>query len=237
MMQLGRFLPLIVWLWLSFMPAQSYAQSVVKEVSTDELQTDSEVKVKPSKEIVDLLKKLAVNQGKGQFTQQKHFSFMSVPITSMGYFIVKGESALWQTQQPVFSALLLTPDAIYRRLSLDENYQLLTDSAEFSAILSTIFTGKVNTDDWQLKSRAKASCLELTPKSGQLKQLFRQVDLCLVNEATESSSPQQQRQITLTDSKGDKTVITMTLSQDAFIASDLEALKRSTSQSGTMNAR
>lgn len=254
MKQLCRFLSLILLL-LSFAPGPSFSEeslaegSPAKETSAknnstkgssstatsssaNTLSAHTELKGKPSKQLVDLLEKLAINQGKGQFVQQKHFSFMSVPITSTGHFVVKDESALWQTQQPVFSALLLTPDAIYRRLSLDDDYELLTDSAEFSAILSTIFTGKVKTDDWLLNSRENDTCLELTPKAGQLKQLFRQVDLCLVNE---SNRPAQQRQITLTDNKGDKTVINMMLSQDAFSADDLEALKRSASQDGTVN--
>ena len=246
MIKSSRFLYLISLVVLSVTAVQALAKeggeqpsSVVENPAlAQDIQLDSDAKIKPSKQLVALLEKLAINQGKGQFTQQKYFSFMSVPITSTGLFIVKGESALWQTEQPVFSALLLTPDAIYRRLSLDEHYQLLTDSAEFSAILSTIFTGKVNVDDWQLKSSSNDTCLELTPKSGQLKQLFRQVDLCLTNnalEATPLSKSKQQRQITLTDSKGDKTVITMTLSEDAFIAGDVEALKRSASQNGTKN--
>jgi hypothetical protein len=180
-----------------------------------------------------LLEHLAINQGKGQFTQQKYFSFMSVPITSTGHFTVNNASALWQTKAPVFSALLLTPEAIYRRLSLDDNYQLLTDSAQFTTILSTIFTGKVNVSDWQLNSSQNDSCLELTPKSDQLKQLFLQVDLCLVND---NESTHQQRNITLTDSKGDKTIITMTLSQHTFTPEDFDSLKLTVTQRGSVNA-
>lgn len=207
-------------------------QKTTNDASSVKSTVNSTAKSEPSVEVSDLLDLLAINQGKGQFVQQKHFSFMSVPITSTGHFVVKEQSALWQTEQPVFSALLLTPGAIYRRLSLDESYQLLTDSAEFSGVLSTIFTGKVNADDWQLNSSADNTCLELTPKSEQLKQLFKQVDLCLVEAVKESEAigkntdkAQQQRQITLTDSKGDKTVIMMTLSHDTFNATDLEALK------------
>ncbi len=220
MKQLSRFFLLLTLLVLCHFSIQLSAAQHVADST------------KPIEAVSELLEKLAINQGKGQFVQQKHFSFMSVPITSTGHFVVKDESALWQTQQPVFSALLLTPDAIYRRLSLDDDYELLTDSAEFSAILSTIFTGKVKTEDWLLSSSQNETCLELTPKSGQLKQLFRQVDLCLV---AENNSPAQQRQITLTDSKGDKTVITMMLSQDAFVADDLEALKHSAKQAGIVS--
>jgi len=195
-----------------------------------------------SGKIKNLLERLAINQGKGHFVQNKHFSFMSVPITSTGHFIVKGQSALWQTQEPVFSALLLTPKAIYRRLSLDDNYQLLTDSAEFSGVLSTIFTGKVNADDWLINNSTDDTCLELMPKSEQLKGLFQQVDLCLINESDINQSAgqainnsQQQRQITLTDSKGDKTVIRMTLSNDLFVPRDFEALKHTSNQPGNIS--
>jgi len=230
-----------IWVFLlvvSLLPSPSMAKEVVQALTQETLEstngTVSSANSLPSVRVTNLLEQLAINQGKGQFVQQKHFSFMSVPITSTGNFIVKGQSALWQTQQPVFSALLLTSDAIYRRLSLDDSYQLLTDSAEFSGILSTIFTGKVNADDWLLNSSIDSDCLELTPKSGQLKQLFQQVDLCLVSEAkanesavkSSDDSQVQFRQITLTDSNGDKTVITMTLSSDIFLPSDSKALKR-----------
>ena len=227
MMQLPRSLSfvLVFLLFISPLFAVQAAQEPTKDTGKNGAKSE------PSAQVVNLLERLAINQGKGTFVQQKHFSFMSVPITSTGLFIVKEQSALWQTQQPVFSALLLTPGAIYRRLSLDENYQLLTDSAEFSGVLSTIFTGKVNAQDWLLNSNIDESCLELTPKSGALKQLFQQVDLCLVkgaqaNELAEKSEQkaQQQRQITLIDSKGDKTVIMMTLSNNVFLKTDLEAL-------------
>jgi len=218
-----------------------FVVQAAQESTNDVTAAGSNVELQPSTQVSNLLERLTINQGKGQFVQQKYFSFMSVPITSTGNFIVKNASALWQTQQPVFSALLLTPAAIYRRLALDESYQLLTDSAEFSGVLSTIFTGKVNVEDWQLSSNTDSSCLELTPKSGQLKQLFKQVDLCLVDEIQTNKSEeevnkaQQQRKITLTDSKGDKTVIMMTLSSAAFVPADLEALKLITSPLGSVN--
>jgi len=219
-----------------------FAVAATPESAKDDSAIDLRDQPVPSIEVSNLLERLAISQGKGTFVQQKYFSFMSVPITSTGQFIVKDLSALWQTEQPVFSALLLTPDAIYRRLSLDENYQLLTDRAEFSGVLSTIFTGKVNADDWQLNNNTDSTCLELIPKSGQLKQLFKQVDLCLVNEIQTSepvekidNKTKQKRQITLTDSKGDKTVIMMTLSNDAFVPVDLEALKLITSPLGNVN--
>jgi hypothetical protein len=231
------------FLVLCFLSSPSFA----KEGAQGTIQAVSETSTAnsaSSTRITELLEKLAINKGKGQFIQQKHFSFMSVPITSTGQFIVKGQSALWQTQQPVFSALLLIPDAIYRRLSLDDQYQLLTDSAEFSGVLSTIFTGKVNADDWQLNSSVDDNCLELTPKSGQLQQLFQQVDLCLIKETQMNEStdkPQgnanKQRQITLTDSKGDKTVIVMTLSNDLFVPRDFDALKHTSSQPGNLSDR
>jgi len=218
-----------------------FVVQAAQESTNDVTAAGSNVELQPSTQVSNLLERLTINQGKGQFVQQKYFSFMSVPITSTGNFIVKNASALWQTQQPVFSALLLTPTAIYRRLALDESYQLLTDSAEFSGVLSTIFTGKVNVEDWQLSSNTDSSCLELTPKSGQLKQLFKQVDLCLVDEIQTNKSEeevnkaQQQRKITLTDSKGDKTVIMMTLSSAAFVPADLEALKLISSPLGSVN--
>ena len=239
----------VALLFVSLQSTPSLALALSEEAMvTNSSDTSSAAKVAPSTKVSELLEKLAINKGKGQFVQQKYFSFMSMPITSTGKFIVEGQSALWQTQQPVFSALLLTPDAIYRRLTLDENYQLLSDSAEFSGVLSTIFTGKVNADDWQISSSANESCLVLLPKSGQLTQLFKQVDLCLVKETqlkqsesetadNRANNVQQQRQITLTDSKGDKTVIMMKLSNGVFLSADSDALKLTPSQGGNISER
>lgn len=130
-----------------------------------------------------LLQALMLEKGAGSFVQRKHFKFLAVPIRSTGDFIVEQQSVLWQTQSPVFSAILIQQSGIYRRLSLEDKYEQLVDNAEFSSLLATVFTGKINSDQWQVSDVVglvdNNYCLALKPSAKQLQQLFQQVDLCL----------------------------------------------------------
>lgn len=172
-----------------------------------------------------LIDELSIMQGKGLFYQKKHFKFLSQPISSQGSFIVSQASALWQTESPVFSQLLVNPDAIYQRLSLQESYQPLLENAELSAVLTTIFKGQINPLDWHLldpkssqsDAEGATKCLFLQPKSQQLIQIFKQVSLCIINN--------NERQIFLLDSQNNKTEILMSVSSQDLSDDNLNSLK------------
>ena len=113
-----------------------------------------------------------------------------MPIPSDGEFIVKHQSVLWQTKSPVYSEILILAQGIYRRLAAQGDYQQLVANAEISAILSTVFTGKVDGEQWQMSDEVSRIeqhyCLSLTPKEQQLKQAFQSVDLCVPTEPSHS---------------------------------------------------
>jgi hypothetical protein len=182
-------------------------------------------KLAQSESTNELLEKLMINEGKGQFIQQKYFSFLAVPIKSSGVFIVSDSRALWQTNTPVFSQLLLSANEIKQRQQLDQNYTLLTNNTEFTKVLGTIFTGNINSDDWQITPNS--TCLQLEPKSSQIKQLFNLVSLCLIENNLVGDGHKQQlnnREISLFDQQNNKTVILMNLSQESLNEKELNAL-------------
>ncbi|TPH12239.1 hypothetical protein EPA86_18020 [Litorilituus lipolyticus] len=175
--------------------------------------------------VAELLEKLAIEQGVGEFTQQKHFKFLAMPITSTGRFLVNRQSALWQTEKPIFSQLLLTPEAIYRRLSIEQNFQALTQGNELSAILSTIFTGNIDSSQWdiakQVLKNENGHCLALSPKTDILRQVFEQAQVCLAQGEQQT----MRRVITLFEPKENKTEITMVLSSRTLSKEELAQLK------------
>ena len=170
------------------------------------------------------IKQLALSQGKGTFKQAKHFSFLTQPIISTGSFIVYQGSALWQGEKPVFSQLLLTPEAIYRRLNLADNYQKIAQSSDITAILSTIFTGNINESNWhvdtQISVQNEQQCLAIKPKVDVLKQLFQQVSLCLPLD----EDNMHQRWIYLTEAKGNKTDIHMLVTATSLSSKEQAAI-------------
>jgi len=167
-----------------------------------------------------LLSQLTINQGKGHFSQKKYFKFLSQPIISEGRFIVKDESVLWQTESPVFSQLLVKPNAIFKRLSIKENYQLLVENAQLSSVLKAIFNGQISMQNWQLLDAENQlqSCINLKPKSEQLQQVFKLATLCLLKD--------NRRQIVLVDTQDNKTEILMQLSHTPLNEKDIDSLKR-----------
>lgn len=151
----------------------------------------------------NLLNQFSISQGKGTFTQNKHFKFLSEPIISKGLFILQNQTALWQTQSPVFSQLLLTPKAIYTRLERHMSYQLLTENGQFSKILSKLLSGKFDKSDWQEISSSNCNCVNLIPTTTVLEKIFAKVQVCFVDNLT--------RQFKLVDSNNNVTEILMNL--------------------------
>lgn len=198
---------------LSFKPAQASAGQIAQHNSSQSTLTYQA-----------FIKQLALSQGKGTFKQAKHFSFLTQPIVSTGSFIVYQGSALWQGEQPVFSQLLLTPQAIFRRLNLADNYQKIAQSSDITAVLTTIFTGDINESNWQIEPNISVQnnqqCLAIKPKVDVLKQLFQQVSLCLSLD----EENMHQRWIYLTEAKGNKTDIHMSVTATSLSSKEQAAL-------------
>lgn len=177
---------------------------------------DSPSRIKQSHKL--LLNKLAIAQGKGNFKQEKHFKFLSQPIVSDGQFIVKENAVLWETLTPVFTQLLVQEGIIYNRQSKQQPYSPMIESDEFSALFSTIFSGKVNSEHWQLASQEDNpnQCLVLKPTQTRLQQIFQKLILC-INDA-------HQREILLLDNNNNKTEIFMQLENTELSETDKQRL-------------
>jgi len=208
-----------------------YAKTTVEAevVVTTELESTINVST------ATLLQALMLDKGTGSFVQKKYFKFLAVPIRSTGTFIVEQQAVLWQTQQPVFSEVLIKASAIYQRLAPADEYEQLVDNAEFSSLLATIFSGKINPEQWQVGESVKLSdthyCLDLQPKAQQLQQLFQQVDLCLPPPPAEISASKNQphfdldkRHINIFDMQGNKTQISMLIKQRTLNAEQEKSL-------------
>ena len=163
-----------------------------------------------------LLEQLRIEQGSGEFSQQKYFKFLSLPIRSSGVFKVNPNAALWHTQQPVFSQVLFADDNIYRRLALNGPYQVLVQNSELGSVLGAIFKAEISTNDWSISMVEKQPCIKLIPKNPSLIAIFSRVSLCL---------KQQQRVITMWDKHDNKTIITMTLLANQLSQQDVDALE------------
>ncbi len=162
-----------------------------------------------------LLSKMKIVQGSGIFKQEKYFNFLTTPIVSKGVFKVDQQTALWQTQSPVFSEILFKSNGIYRRLAPETQFELILNSSDISHILGTIFSGEIQKSDWQISTNL--DCIELVPNNEQLALIFNQISLCLVED--------KQRIISLFDKQNNKTVIEMQVLNDALSTTDIADLE------------
>lgn len=164
----------------------------------------------------ELLNKLYLAKGKGTFTQKKYFKFLSEPIVSQGLFVLQQKSALWETQSPVFSQLLLSPNVIYTRLDSSKAYRPLVENGEFSRLLSTLLSGEFNQHEWKNISVTRENCIQLTPTNASLEKVFSSVEICLIDKFN--------REINLLDANNNKTKINMLITDFDLKEADVAKL-------------
>lgn len=219
--------PLLFVLFLAIFSSNASSFSPEKKVTSSEnsTQDSSFPSAKNQTAVQQLLSQLPIKQGKGEFTQKKYFKFLSQPINSSGQFIVEDNSALWQTDTPVFTQLLVKPEAVYQRQSKQNKYQPLVKDSQLSHLLATIFKAQIASKDWQIiESKALDSsnqpraenCITLKPKDSQIAQVFKLVELCLLDK--------KQRQVQLIDNHNNKTEILMQLKTSELTPADLNNL-------------
>lgn len=179
--------------------------------------------------ISSTLDSLAFTQGRGTFEQLKYFKFLKQPIVSKGVFAVARSKVLWHTQSPVFSQILISQSGIFRRLDAAESYQMLVGNSPINQVLSSLLTGKIERDDWDIamlnetesddasEPNEQHNCIELIPKSSQLSQLFTLVRLCQNSDKV--------RKISLVDLQGNNTDIVMTVQTTTLSQDELNSLK------------
>ncbi|MGO2011023.1 MAG: hypothetical protein ACTJH9_12030 [Pseudoalteromonas sp.] len=157
-----------------------------------------------------------INQGKGEFSQAKHFKFLKREIKSQGHFVIYKQQVYWHTRLPVSSELLLLPSAIYRRSDPEKSYQVLTKDKQINQLLAKLLSGQIDESDWDVTT-LNAHCYKLIPLLSDVALLFASVELCAEDEVS--------RSIVITDQQNNETHITMQVISKELSQSDMDAVK------------
>ncbi|WP_077284407.1 outer membrane lipoprotein carrier protein LolA [Cognaticolwellia aestuarii] len=150
----------------------------------------------------------------GSFVQRKYFKVLKHPIKSQGelYFDVS-IGLLWQTEQPIYSALLLKKSGLFTENGTGDSQELKGASA-ISQVLLNIMSGDSEqlAKNFTINASTIDHCLSLTPKLTQLAKIIDNVQLCHIN------TPEKNQQnlndinhIVLHEHSGNRTEITLQL--------------------------
>lgn len=158
-----------------------------------------------------------IKQGKGEFSQAKHFTFLKRAIKSQGEFVIFQQQVYWHTLLPVKSELLVLADGIYRRNDAEQDYQVLTQDKQINQLLAKLLSGQIQNSDWQVTAIEQTGCYQLVPTLVQVSQMFKQVKLCRNGDS--------QREIVITDQQNNNTHITMKIITKELSQGDMDAVK------------
>ena len=150
----------------------------------------------------------------GSFVQRKYFKVLKHPIKSQGelYFDVS-IGLLWQTEQPIYSALLLKKSGLFTENGTGDSQELKGASA-ISQVLLNIMSGDSEqlAKNFTINASTIDHCLSLTPKLTQLATIIDNVQLCHID------TPEKNQQnlndinhIVLHEHSGNRTEITLQL--------------------------
>tara|TARA_R110002060_G_scaffold77748_2_gene89611 strand:- start:829 stop:1461 length:633 start_codon:yes stop_codon:yes gene_type:complete len=150
----------------------------------------------------------------GSFVQRKYFKVLKHPIKSQGelYFDVS-IGLLWQTEQPIYSALLLKKLGLFTENGTGDSQELKGASA-ISQVLLNIMSGDSEqiAKNFTINASTIDHCLSLTPKLTQLAKIIDNVQLCHID------TPEKNQQnlndinhIVLHEHSGNRTEITLQL--------------------------
>ncbi len=156
-----------------------------------------------------------VKQGKGQFSQAKHFTFLKRAIKSQGEFVIYEQHVYWHTIDPVRSEMLLLPSGIYRRLNTEKAYQTVTKDKQLNRLLAKLLSGEIDEHDWKIT--AIEQCYKLIPKLDDVALLFAVVELC--------SADENHRRIVITDQQKNETHVSMQITSKELTEGDMNAVK------------
>lgn len=137
---------------------------------------------------------------KGRFTQQKYFAKLSKPFESKGYFVLAQDELEWVTETPVKQRLVFRNGQV-NMTNAAGVLEPVQGAQPFVAVLAAM----LSSDIAALRSHFSISamsdtCAQLLPKQGALASVFSQIEMC-----TDDLSSS----ITLHDSGGNRTVITL----------------------------
>jgi hypothetical protein len=156
---------------------------------------------------------------RGPLIQEKHLRALPKPLTSRGQFVLSGEQGLlWQLQSPLKQDYRINQNGIAKRTTNGWQQQPGQDVAAqqsrlFLAVLKGDHTGLARDFQLELSGTADDWQLSLTPNSLLLKQIFSRIQIeggALV------------KQIELSETQGDRTVLHLPDSQTGDALSEQE---------------
>jgi hypothetical protein len=116
----------------------------------------------------------------GTFVQNKYFTVLKNPITATGEFFFDNELGfIWQTNKPIYSALLLKQDGLY---SVDHLQQVkrVKNAGSIAAVLMNAISGDLTAlqSTFTLSQNNDNQCVQLTPKDDVIAKVMRMIELC-----------------------------------------------------------
>lgn len=164
-----------------------------------------------------LFKQLEIEQGVANFTQKKHFTFLSTPIASQGTLKVNKGSIIWQVEKPVFSKLMIVKDQVWQLMPKKDNsparYQQIVSHAGVETLIRAIFTGKVNPSQWKITIE-NTLCLQLVPNDSLLSQAISSLNICLTEN-------KKQRRVIINDAQNNRTEIEINITAYNLLDDDI----------------
>ena len=162
----------------------------------------------------------------GNFVQRKYFKVLKHPIKSQGeiYFDVN-IGLLWQTEQPIYSALLLKKSGLFTENDNGDSQEVKGASA-ISQVLLDIMSGDSNklTENFIINNNIVEHCLTLTPKLTQLAKIIHNVQLCHIDTPEKNQqNPNDINQIILHEHSGNRTEITLQLTPTLMLSETVRA--------------
>tara|TARA_R110000737_G_scaffold319725_2_gene331043 strand:+ start:1522 stop:2163 length:642 start_codon:yes stop_codon:yes gene_type:complete len=150
----------------------------------------------------------------GHFVQRKYFKVLKQPIKSQGelYFDVN-IGLLWQTNKPLYSALLLKPNGLFTENSSGVS-QELKGASLLSQVLLDILSGDSDkiAANFSIDNSEDKHCLNLSPQLPQLAKIINIVQLCHIDEQSSNQAQQNDiNHIVLHEHSGNRTEIDVQL--------------------------
>lgn len=157
----------------------------------------------------------------GSFIQRKYFKVLKHPIKSQGeiYFDVN-IGLLWETKQPIYSALLLKKSGLFTENDSGESQEIKGASA-ISQVLLDIMSGDSNklAENFITNNSIVEHCLSLIPKLTQLAKIIDNVQLCQIDTSEKNQQNSNDiNHIVLHEHSGNRTEITLQLTPTLMLS-------------------
>ncbi len=116
----------------------------------------------------------------GHFKQQKYFKVLKHPITSTGrFFFDKKLGFIWQTNKPIYSAMLLKKGKLLSEDHLG-NQEVIQGASALASVLVNVVSGDLDALylQFDLRDNNQKYCLLLVPTQEIFKRIFKEITLC-----------------------------------------------------------